>query len=72
MAASNQADLRAVTAAAAASGIPTPGLASCLAYFDAYRSAWLPANLVQAQRDYFGAHQYRRLDREGLFHTQWE
>ena len=72
MAASSQADLRAVAAAAAASGIPAPCLASCLAYFDAYRSAWLPANLVQAQRDYFGAHRYRRLDREGSFHTEWE
>ncbi len=49
-----------------------PALAACLAYFDAYRSGWLPANLVQAQRDYFGAHRYRRLDREGLFHTEWE
>ncbi len=69
---SDQADLRAVVADGAASGIPTPGLGACLAYFDAYRSGWLPANLVQAQRDYFGAHQYRRLDREGLFHTEWE
>jgi 6-phosphogluconate dehydrogenase len=68
----DQTDLRAVVAAGAASGIPTPGLAACLAYFDAYRSGWLPANLVQAQRDYFGAHQYRTLDREGLSHTEWE
>ena len=69
---SDQADLRAVVCAGAESGIPTPALAACLAYFDAYRSGWLPANLVQAQRDYFGAHRYRRLDREGLFHTEWE
>jgi 6-phosphogluconate dehydrogenase len=72
MVTSDQADLRAVVCAGAAAGIPTPGLAACLAYFDAYRSGWLPANLVQAQRDYFGAHRYRRLDREGLFHTEWE
>jgi 6-phosphogluconate dehydrogenase len=72
MVVSDQADLRAVVCAAAAAGIPTPCMAACLAYFDAYRSGWLPANLVQAQRDYFGAHQYRRLDREGLFHTEWE
>jgi len=68
----DQADLRTVVCSAAAAGLPTPGLAACLAYFDAYRSGWLPANLVQAQRDYFGAHRYRRLDREGLFHTEWE
>jgi 6-phosphogluconate dehydrogenase len=43
-----------------------------VAYFDSYRSAHLPANLIQAQRDYFGAHTYQRLDREGTFHTQWE
>jgi len=55
-------------------GLGIPMLATCasLAYFDAYRSAVLPANLTQAQRDYFGAHTYRRLDREGVFHTQWE
>lgn len=55
-------------------GLGIPMLASCasLAYFDAYRSAVLPANLTQAQRDYFGAHTYRRIDREGSFHTQWE
>ena len=43
-----------------------------LAYFDAYRPARLPANLTQAQRDYFGAHTYRRIDKEGSFHTEWE
>jgi 6-phosphogluconate dehydrogenase len=52
-------------------GIPALGLSSSLAYFDAYRSERLPANLTQAQRDYFGAHTYRRLDREGSFHTEW-
>ena len=52
-------------------GIPTPAMSASLAYFDAYRSARLPANLIQAQRDYFGAHTYRRVDREGIFHTEW-
>ena len=52
-------------------GIPAPALAASLAYFDAYRSERLPANLTQAQRDYFGAHTYRRTDREGSFHTEW-
>jgi 6-phosphogluconate dehydrogenase len=42
-----------------------------LAYYDGYRSGWLPANLLQAQRDYFGAHTYERNDREGTFHTHW-
>ncbi len=68
----NQGDLRAVVAAAAEGGIPAPCFGSCLAYFDAYRSAWLPANLVQAQRDFFGAHRYTRLDRPGSYHTEWE
>jgi 6-phosphogluconate dehydrogenase len=55
-------------------GLGTPMLATSvsLAYFDAYRSATLPANLTQAQRDYFGAHTYRRMDRDGTFHTEWE
>ncbi|WP_299027752.1 NADP-dependent phosphogluconate dehydrogenase [uncultured Thermanaerothrix sp.] len=52
-------------------GVPMMGMSTALAYYDAYRSARLPANLIQAQRDYFGAHTYRRLDREGIFHTQW-
>jgi 6-phosphogluconate dehydrogenase len=42
-----------------------------LSYYDGYRSKWLPANLIQAQRDYFGSHTYERIDREGVFHTQW-
>ncbi len=45
---------------------------SCLAYFDAMSSERLPANLLQAQRDFFGAHTYQRLDMEGIFHTEWE
>jgi len=52
--------------------IPVAVLSSSIAYFDSYRSAILPTNLIQAQRDYFGAHQYERTDREGLFHTIWE
>jgi 6-phosphogluconate dehydrogenase len=66
-----QGALRRVTALAAQSGIPALAFNSALAYYDAYRSARLPANLTQAQRDYFGAHTYRRVDREGTFHTQW-
>lgn len=66
-----QSALRKVVAVASESGIPAPAFSSALAYFDAYRSARLPANLTQAQRDYFGAHTYRRVDREGSFHTQW-
>jgi 6-phosphogluconate dehydrogenase len=52
-------------------GIPVYGMSSALAYFDAFRTARLPANLIQAQRDYFGAHTYRRVDQDGLFHTEW-
>jgi 6-phosphogluconate dehydrogenase len=67
-----QSALRKVVALAAENGIPALAFGSALAYFDAYRSARLPANLTQAQRDYFGAHTYRRLDREGSFHTEWQ
>lgn len=66
-----QASLRRVVQWAAGAGIPTPAFSSALAYFDAYRSARLPANLIQAQRDYFGAHTFRRIDKEGSFHAQW-
>jgi 6-phosphogluconate dehydrogenase len=52
-------------------GIPVPAFATALAYYDGYRSARLPANLLQAQRDYFGAHTYQRVDKEGIFHTEW-
>jgi len=62
---------RKVVATAAENGIPVPAFMSALAYYDGYRSANLPANLLQAQRDYFGAHTYQRVDREGKFHTQW-
>lgn len=62
---------RDVVATAVKLGIPVPGLSSALAYYDSYRSAVLPANLLQAQRDYFGAHTYQRVDKEGVFHTNW-
>jgi 6-phosphogluconate dehydrogenase len=52
-------------------GIPTPALSAALAYYDGYRSERLPANLLQAQRDYFGAHTYNRIDKEGVFHSDW-
>ncbi|KPC99420.1 6-phosphogluconate dehydrogenase, NADP(+)-dependent, decarboxylating [Geobacillus sp. BCO2] len=63
--------LREIVATAAMRGIPVPGFASALAYYDSYRTAVLPANLIQAQRDYFGAHTYERVDKEGIFHTEW-
>lgn len=53
-------------------GIPVPAFSVSLAYYDSYRSARLPANLIQAQRDFFGAHTYERVDKSGLFHSQWE
>ncbi len=52
-------------------GVPLPALSATLAFLDAYRSETLPANLIQAQRDYFGAHTYQRIDKEGTFHTEW-
>ena len=67
----NEEDLRRVACAAIAMGLPTPCFVTALAYFDGYRSAWLPANLIQAQRDYFGAHSYERIDGKGTFHTDW-
>ena len=63
--------LREAVGLAAAHGVPVPALASALAYFDGYRSAQLPANLIQAQRDYFGAHTFERTDRPGAFHFDW-
>ncbi|MET9493672.1 NADP-dependent phosphogluconate dehydrogenase [Streptomyces sp. NPDC006552] len=66
-----QDDWRAVLVAATTQGVPTPGFAAALAYYDALRAERLPAALTQGQRDYFGAHTYRRTDREGSFHTLW-
>jgi 6-phosphogluconate dehydrogenase len=66
-----QSSLREVLAVAINRGIPVPSFASAIAYYDSYRTETLPANLLQAQRDYFGAHTYERVDKEGTFHTNW-
>lgn len=63
--------VRELVAFASKSGIPVPGLSSALSYFDAYTSSKLPLNLIQAQRDNFGSHTYERIDRPGIFHTEW-
>ena len=62
---------RSVVQTAVGLGIPVPAFGASLAYYDSYRSERLPANLIQAQRDFFGAHTYERLDVEGVFHTEW-
>ena len=62
---------RRIVALSAASGIATPSFSSSLGYLDQYRRARLPANLTQAQRDFFGAHTYERTDKAGVFHTEW-
>ena len=67
----NESDLRDMINAAVQTGIPVPGFMSVLSYFDAYRSGHLAANMIQAQRDYFGSHKYQRVDEEGVFHTDW-
>ncbi|NLZ77583.1 MAG: NADP-dependent phosphogluconate dehydrogenase, partial [Spirochaetales bacterium] len=69
----NHRSLRAIVALAAQSGIPTPSMNAALSWFDSYRTERLPANLLQAQRDYFGAHTYERTDkpRGEFFHTNW-
>jgi len=66
-----QGSWRFVVQVAVEMGIPVPAMSASLAYFDAYRSERLPANLTQGQRDYFGAHTYRRVDKPGVFHTEW-
>jgi 6-phosphogluconate dehydrogenase len=66
-----QGSLREVVKLAVSLGIPSLAFSSALAYYDAYRTGRLPANLTQAQRDYFGAHTYRRTDKPGVFHTEW-
>ncbi|MCY8855934.1 NADP-dependent phosphogluconate dehydrogenase [Bacillus atrophaeus] len=68
---SYQGALRQVISLAVSQGVPVPSFSSALAYYDSYRTAVLPANLIQAQRDYFGAHTYERTDKEGVFHTEW-
>lgn len=67
-----QQNWRRVVAVAVERGLPVPGFSSALAYFDSLRHPRLWTNLVQAQRDYFGAHTYQRIDREGSFHTEWQ
>ena len=67
----NQSAWREVVKTAIDLGIPMLATSASLAYFDAYRSERLPTNLIQAQRDFFGAHTYRRVDKEGVFHTKW-
>jgi len=66
-----QQSVREVVAYAVQAGVPVPTFSSAIAYFDSYRSDRLPANLIQAQRDYFGAHTYERTDKEGIFHYSW-
>jgi 6-phosphogluconate dehydrogenase len=72
IAAQYQAALREVVNAAISAGVPVPCFASAIAYYDGYRSERLPANLIQAQRDFFGAHTFERLDRPGSFHEAWD
>jgi len=64
-------DLRYIVCTGSSLGLPVPGLMMALSYFDAFRSSRLPANLIMAQRDYFGAHTYARVDAAGTFHTRW-
>ncbi|MEH7457234.1 NADP-dependent phosphogluconate dehydrogenase [Bacillus sp. JJ1127] len=68
---SYQGGLRQIISAAVQQGIPVPAFSAAISYYDSYRTATLPANLLQAQRDYFGAHTYKRVDKEGTFHTKW-
>jgi len=70
--AERQSDWRAALVMGVESGVALPVMSAALAYYDAYRSARLPANLIQAQRDFFGSHTYERIDRPGYFHTEWE
>lgn len=67
-----QTAFRRVTCASVFAGIPVPALSASVAYFDSLRTGRLPANLIQAQRDYFGSHTYERIDKPGIFHTDWE
>ena len=66
-----QESAREIVVLAIQNGISVIGLSSALSYYDAYRNAFNPANLIQAQRDYFGAHTYERTDREGVYHHEW-
>lgn len=71
VAANYQSSVRDIVAMAVQAGIPVPAYSSAISYYDSYRSARLPANIIQAQRDYFGAHTYERVDNEGSFHFDW-
>ncbi|MGX7108257.1 NADP-dependent phosphogluconate dehydrogenase [Facklamia miroungae] len=66
-----QTSVREIIALSVQAGVPVPGFSSAIAYYDSYRSEVLPANLIQAQRDYFGAHTYERVDKEGVYHFIW-
>lgn len=66
-----QQSLRDIVCFGIQNGITLPTLTAAISYYDSYRSAFLPANLIQAQRDYFGAHTYKRIDKAGIFHTEW-
>jgi 6-phosphogluconate dehydrogenase len=68
---SYQAALREVVGEAVRVGVPVPGFSAAIAYYDSYRAETLPANLIQAQRDYFGAHTFERVDEKGSFHAEW-
>jgi len=68
----NRQYLRQTVSVACEAGIPVSGLMASLSYLDGFSSPWLPANLIQAQRDYFGAHTYERIDAKGTFHTDWQ
>lgn len=71
IAAKYQQSTREVLSLAIQAGVPVPSFSAALSYYDSYRAEVLPANLLQAQRDYFGAHTYERTDREGLYHYSW-
>ena len=66
-----QQSVRDIVALAVQAGVPVPTFSEAITYFDSYRSADLPANLIQAHRDYFGAHTYQRKDKEGTYHYSW-
>lgn len=66
-----QDSVRDIAALAIKAGIACPAFSSAITYYDQYRSAVLPANVIQAQRDYFGAHTYERTDKDGIFHYEW-
>ena len=68
----HQENLRQIICQASIQGVPIPALMATQGYLDAFRSVWQPANLIQAQRDYFGSHTYERTDSKGTFHTEWE